>query len=560
MAKKTIKAQMKQRRDTKANWEATNPVLLAGELGIVSDDPNLYKVGDGTTAWNSLPFRGFDGTLSQELGTSPNAVISQKVVSEKLTELESNIGIVQKTVYDLSGKQDFRTIFNIDIKEGQEFYIRLTGTTDASRLILRYNSASTNNLKDYAKLNTWYRFVAPMDITSIYLWYDGSVDLTCELKTSIAGDIVKLQNATSEIVGHESHVSKEITSGNSYSTLFNLDIKKGQEFFIRLTGTTSASRLILRYNSASSNNIKDYAKLKTWYRFVAPVDITSIYLWYNGSVDLTCELKTSIGADTAIYNMITTNPLTQMPDYVVEILSKKTLGALSKGYFCLSDDDGTIGLSTYTIPMITEKSFPITMSLFKESEVFEQDGTTQQVLDAIANVGCSVAQHGGIHWTDLAEKDLADWFDDQRQFFNEIGIETKGAVIPAHRTSALVEAIAGAKYGVVRCGYNGQDAAGNSNYRTIYDKQWTAATSIPRSNMYCLSSSNVLDYPLDTWKGIIDNAIQNHLFVSVHMHDFDFVESVEDYKQKRAILEGLIDYVKESGITIIQLGDIPGLV
>ena len=92
MAKKTIKAQMKQRRDTKANWAATNPVLLDGELGIVSDDPNLYKVGDGATAWNSLPFRGFDGTLAQELGTSENAVISQKVVSEKLTELESKLG------------------------------------------------------------------------------------------------------------------------------------------------------------------------------------------------------------------------------------------------------------------------------------------------------------------------------------------------------------------------------------------------------------------------------------------------------------------------------------
>ena len=94
MAKKTIKAQMKQRRDTQANWASTNPVLLDGELGIVSDDPNLYKVGDGTTAWNSLPFRGFDGTLAQELGTSPNAVISQKVVSEKLTELSQEIGSI----------------------------------------------------------------------------------------------------------------------------------------------------------------------------------------------------------------------------------------------------------------------------------------------------------------------------------------------------------------------------------------------------------------------------------------------------------------------------------
>lgn len=91
MAKKIIKAQMKQRQDTKANWAAVNPVLLDGELGMVSDDHNLYKVGDGRTAWNDLPFRGFDGTLAQELGTSPNAAISQKAVTEKLTELSEEI-------------------------------------------------------------------------------------------------------------------------------------------------------------------------------------------------------------------------------------------------------------------------------------------------------------------------------------------------------------------------------------------------------------------------------------------------------------------------------------
>ena len=84
MAKKIIKAQMKQRIDTKANWAAKNPVLLLGELGMVSDDPNLYKVGDGTTAWNTLPFRGFDGTIVQGTGTSENAVMSQKAVTQEI--------------------------------------------------------------------------------------------------------------------------------------------------------------------------------------------------------------------------------------------------------------------------------------------------------------------------------------------------------------------------------------------------------------------------------------------------------------------------------------------
>ena len=92
MATKIIKAQITQRHDTRSNWESVNPVLLEGELGLVSDDPNLYKVGDGRTEWNNLPYRGFDGTLSQEEGTSANAVMSQKAVTEALAKKPDTTG------------------------------------------------------------------------------------------------------------------------------------------------------------------------------------------------------------------------------------------------------------------------------------------------------------------------------------------------------------------------------------------------------------------------------------------------------------------------------------
>lgn len=91
MAKKVIRAQMQQRRDTAANWAASNPVLLDGELGIVTDNPNLYKIGDGATAWNDLKLRGFDGTLAQTTGNSENAAMSQKAITAKFTELESEV-------------------------------------------------------------------------------------------------------------------------------------------------------------------------------------------------------------------------------------------------------------------------------------------------------------------------------------------------------------------------------------------------------------------------------------------------------------------------------------
>lgn len=98
MAKKVIQAQMQQRRDTAANWAASNPVLLEGELGIVTDDPNLYKIGDGVTAWNDLKLRGFDGTLVQTTGDSENAAMSQKAVTSKLTELESEVANTESRV------------------------------------------------------------------------------------------------------------------------------------------------------------------------------------------------------------------------------------------------------------------------------------------------------------------------------------------------------------------------------------------------------------------------------------------------------------------------------
>lgn len=77
------------RRDIKSEWEIENPILLEGELGIVLDEPNLYKVGNGVQDWNSLPYRGFTGTVSQIKGDSEYAVMSQKIVSEELNKIEN---------------------------------------------------------------------------------------------------------------------------------------------------------------------------------------------------------------------------------------------------------------------------------------------------------------------------------------------------------------------------------------------------------------------------------------------------------------------------------------
>jgi hypothetical protein len=49
------------RRDTAANWTSVNPILASGEIGFITDT-NKLKIGNGSTAFNSLSF--FNGNLT----------------------------------------------------------------------------------------------------------------------------------------------------------------------------------------------------------------------------------------------------------------------------------------------------------------------------------------------------------------------------------------------------------------------------------------------------------------------------------------------------------------
>ena len=51
----TVQVKIQLRGDTAANWASVNPVLLNNELGLETDTKKL-KVGNGSTAWNSLTY------------------------------------------------------------------------------------------------------------------------------------------------------------------------------------------------------------------------------------------------------------------------------------------------------------------------------------------------------------------------------------------------------------------------------------------------------------------------------------------------------------------------
>jgi hypothetical protein len=81
------------RRDTAASWTSNNPVLLEGELGLDTTNDH-FKIGDGTTNWNTLAYSYGDwNTLINKPSTfTPSAGGS---VGQVLTNVSNGVGTWQ---------------------------------------------------------------------------------------------------------------------------------------------------------------------------------------------------------------------------------------------------------------------------------------------------------------------------------------------------------------------------------------------------------------------------------------------------------------------------------
>ena len=82
------------RRDTSENWKKYNPVLSLGEQGYETDTQQL-KIGDGTTAWNSLYYyRGFfSTTLQQKLEGIESNAEKNKINSISIKRTTSSVPV-----------------------------------------------------------------------------------------------------------------------------------------------------------------------------------------------------------------------------------------------------------------------------------------------------------------------------------------------------------------------------------------------------------------------------------------------------------------------------------
>lgn len=77
--------QIQLRRDTAANWTSENSILAEGEVGFETDTGEA-KIGDGSTAWNSLDYFGGGGTAA-DIAFTPNGSIAASDVQSAIQEV-----------------------------------------------------------------------------------------------------------------------------------------------------------------------------------------------------------------------------------------------------------------------------------------------------------------------------------------------------------------------------------------------------------------------------------------------------------------------------------------
>lgn len=125
-----LSTRIASRADTLVNWTSTNPVLLKGEIAIVFDNNNqLFKVGDGTSHFEDLPYSFYDQFASEEIDTS---LLKAKNISQGYASEISGIGGIA-TGYKSQVSANFAQAHGYQAMVSSDFgYVWNGDNTDAS--------------------------------------------------------------------------------------------------------------------------------------------------------------------------------------------------------------------------------------------------------------------------------------------------------------------------------------------------------------------------------------------------------------------------------------------
>lgn len=212
---------MQQRRGTAAQWTAANPVLAAGEIGFETDT-NKFKVGNGSTAWNSLTYF-VDASVvfdSSEVTNAINAAIANVIdgapaVLDTLNELSAalndNPTFAANILDSVASVNNAISIVDTRVTDTEEDIITLFGNVDAVSNSLVSHVGTTNNV--HGILDT-ADLVVSADIANFVTQteIDNSI-------TSHNGDTTNIHGiANTAVLATQSDLSTAVSDHNAVTT------------------------------------------------------------------------------------------------------------------------------------------------------------------------------------------------------------------------------------------------------------------------------------------------------------------------------------------------------
>ncbi|MCM1324205.1 MAG: hypothetical protein NC218_08580 [Acetobacter sp.] len=139
------------RNDSKANWESLNPTLALGEIGV-DTDAGRFKIGDGLSAWNSLPYSGSSesgGELDKYLkanSTDNNTTISAD--GKAITLDAPTIAVGDNLVNNINGEDSELYLKQGDIEGSESITVTKTATG------VKLESSGGGSVDAYTKAET----------------------------------------------------------------------------------------------------------------------------------------------------------------------------------------------------------------------------------------------------------------------------------------------------------------------------------------------------------------------------------------------------------------------
>ena len=110
----TVRIQV--RRGTSTDWSTVNPTLAAGEIGFESNTKKV-KIGDGTTAWNSLDYISSDVPVIDEIAQDAvnSALTMGSGLSKTYNDSANTITLNNTGVLSFNTRTGSVTLSNTDV-------------------------------------------------------------------------------------------------------------------------------------------------------------------------------------------------------------------------------------------------------------------------------------------------------------------------------------------------------------------------------------------------------------------------------------------------------------